>query len=65
MTQVERLLRDLCIEIAKGQIGGSRFNNLLLETGIQLDENEWETANRLLGRSAQLMQWVEEPLPTC
>jgi hypothetical protein len=50
----ERTLIDLCIEIAKGDIGGDRFNQLLLEAGVYLDDVEWEFANRLLGRSDQL-----------
>jgi hypothetical protein len=55
MTREERVLRDLCIEIAKGEIRGDRFNELLLEAGIYLDEYEWEAANRLLGRSDQIL----------
>lgn len=55
MSRQERILRDLCIEIAKGDIGGHRFNQLLLETGILLDDLEWEAANRLLGKSDQIM----------
>ena len=51
----ERALRALCIEIAKGDIGGERFNRLLVEAGVYLDEVEWEYANRLLGRSDHLM----------
>lgn len=51
MQKEERILRDLCIAIAKGDIGGDRFNELLLETGVILDEMEWECANKLLGKS--------------
>jgi hypothetical protein len=58
MRREERILRDLCIEIAKGEIGGDRFNQLLLETGIYLDEYEWEAANRLLGKSDQILQFA-------
>ena len=65
MTLQEKLLRRLCIEIALNQIGGNRFNELLIELGIILDEQEWDVANKLLGRSTQLMNWVEHPLPTC
>ena len=54
MDRQERVLRDLCIEIAKGKIRGDRFNELLLATGIFLDEHEWETANRLLAKSDQI-----------
>ena len=50
----ERVLMDLCIEIAKGDIGGDRFNPLLREAGVYLDDVEWEFANRLLGRSDQI-----------
>lgn len=54
MRKEEQALRALCIEIAKGDIGGDRFNQLLIEAGVYLDEVEWECANRLLGRSDQL-----------
>ena len=65
MTREERLLRDLCIEIACDRIGGQRFNALLIESGIYLDEMEWDTANRILGRAAPLTDWVEDPRPPC
>lgn len=64
MTTRERVLRDLCIEIASGRIGGKKFNDLLIESGIYLDEQEWETANRLLGRSNPT-NLVEQSLPSC
>ena len=65
MQREERILRDLCIEIAKGEIGSSRFNELLLETGIYLDEVEWETANRLLSQSDRIMtqEFVDPSIP--
>lgn len=63
MRREERVLRDLCIEIAKGEIGGRRFNELLLESGVYLDEHEWEAANRLLGRSDQLLQLTSNEAP--
>lgn len=65
MTREERLLRDLCIEIAHERIGGSRFNELLIETGIYLDEWEWDAANRLLGRASRMMESVEDPPLPC
>ena len=61
----ERLFRELCLEIARGEIGGDRFNKLLIQTGVTLEEKEWDTANRIIGRSLQLLNWVEEPLPLC
>ena len=60
MQREERVLRDLCIAIAKGDIGGNRFNELLLETGVYLDDVEWEFANRLLGKSDQVMALAPE-----
>ena len=59
MQREERVLRDLCIEIAKGEIGGWRFNELLIQTGIYLDELEWEVANRLLGQSDRILSLAE------
>ncbi len=55
MQRQERVLRDLCIQIALGEIRGERFNELLLEAGVHLDDMEWEFANRLLGQSDQVM----------
>lgn len=61
----ERALLDLCLEIARGNIGGERFNQLLLETGIYLDEWEWEQANRLLGQSDQMLSMIDNTPPLC
>jgi len=62
MDKTERTLRELCIEIAKGEIRGQRFNHLLLESGIYLDEKEWEAANRLLGKSDQFSLLIDSNL---
>lgn len=62
MQREERILRDLCIEIAKGEIKGGRFNELLLQTGIYLDEWEWDAANRLLAKSDEISRCAEETL---
>ena len=61
MQKEEKLLRELCVEIAKGEIGGIRFNRLLLESGIYLDEDEWHEANRLLSKSDQFPCSTELP----
>ncbi len=63
MQQEERVLRDLCIEIAKGEIRGVRFNELLLRAGVTLDESEWDAANRLLARSDQISSLAGIDLP--
>ena len=54
MIEKERAFRELCLEIAQERIGGERFNELLLATGIMLDEGEWDAANRLIGQSERL-----------
>ncbi|GEM_PF-4981482 len=64
MQRDERVLRDLCIEIAKGEIRGNRFNHLLLEAGVYLDEVEWETANRLLSQSDRILDCSYLSVPT-
>ena len=63
MERQERILRDLCIEIARGEIRGSRFNELLIATGIYLDDHEWEAANRLLSQSDRLTSLVDQYQP--
>lgn len=62
MQRQEKVLRELCVEIAKGDIGGDRFTSLLLEIGVYLDDVEWEAANRLIGRSEQLKLMTAEEM---
>lgn len=47
-------LRELCLEVARGNVGGQRFNDLLIKTGIILDDHEWVITNRLLEESEQI-----------
>jgi len=54
--------RDLCVEIAKGELRGARFTYLLLETGVYLDEMEWDVANKLLGQSETTLSPSDLPL---
>ena len=44
----EHYLLELCVEVARGNVGGERFNDLLLKTGVLLDDYEWQVATRLL-----------------
>lgn len=60
-----RALRELCIEIARGNVGGARFNELLIQSGIVLDELEWDQANRLLGKSEEMLSLVDPSPPLC
>jgi hypothetical protein len=47
-------LRELCFEVVHGNVGGQRFNDLLIKTGVFLDDHEWTIANRLLEESEQI-----------
>ncbi|OGP16319.1 MAG: hypothetical protein A3I75_00585 [Deltaproteobacteria bacterium RIFCSPLOWO2_02_FULL_50_16] len=51
MERVSILLKELCLEIATGDIAGEKFGRLLLETGVQLSDSEWDAANRVLTQS--------------
>ena len=44
----EHYLLELCLEVARGNVGGPRFNDLLMKTGVQLDDIEWKVATKLL-----------------
>ena len=45
--------RDLCEEVAQGDIGSDRFNRLWLETGIPLEGQEFEVANLILAKAPE------------
>ena len=45
---MEKVLKDLCVEIASGDIGTERFNRLWIESGIPLEGFEFEIANLIL-----------------
>ena len=47
-------LRELCLEVVQGNVGGQRFNDLLIKAGVFLDDHEWSMTNRLLEQSEQL-----------
>lgn len=51
MEKQEKALRELCIQIARGDIMSHQFNNLLLESGVFLDDEEWQATNKLLSKS--------------
>lgn len=50
---MNRIFRELCIEVASGDIGSDRFNRLWIETGIPLEGQEFEIANRILARARE------------
>ncbi len=45
---MDKLFKDLCVEIASGDIGTERFNRLWIQSGIPLEGTEFEVANMIL-----------------
>ena len=54
MEDTERYLRELCLEIAYGNVAGEKFNDLLVKTGVMLDDREWAITTRLLEKTEQI-----------
>ena len=48
---MEKVLKELCVEIASGDIGTERFNRLWIESGIPLEGFEFEVANLILAKA--------------
>ncbi len=44
----EGILLELCLEVAKGDVASERFRDLWIESGIPLEGDEFEVANRIL-----------------
>ena len=44
----DHYLRELCVEVARGNVGGQYFNDLLMKAGVLLDDFEWQVATKLL-----------------
>lgn len=53
---MDKIFRDLCEEVALGDIGSERFNRLWIETGIPLEGTEFEIANHILARAPEMIQ---------
>lgn len=47
-------LRELCFEVVRGNVGGQRFNDLLIKAGVFLDDHEWTVTNKLLEESEKV-----------
>ena len=54
MNYTDVYLRELCLEVVQGNVGSERFNDLLIKTGIFLDDHEWFMTNRLLETSERV-----------
>ena len=53
---MDKTFRDLCEEVALGDIGSDRFNRLWIETGIPLEGDEFEVANLILAKAPENLQ---------
>jgi len=59
---MDKVLKELCVEIASGDIGTDRFNRLWIESGIPLEGSEFEVANQILTKAQEFS--IEEFLDT-
>ncbi len=59
---MEKVLKELCVEIASGDIGTERFNRLWIESGIPLEGFEFEVANLILAKATDSL-WEDGPYP--
>jgi len=50
---MEKNFRELCVEVASGDIGSDKFNRLWIETGIPLEGQEFEIANMILAKAPE------------
>ena len=53
---MDRVFRELCVEIASGDIGSEKFNKLWIESGIPLEGWEFEVANLILAKAQDTTQ---------
>ena len=53
----EQLMR-ICEEILKEDIAGENFGNLLIETGVKLEDQEWDIPNKLLEKSNEVSHLI-------
>ena len=49
----EGVLKALCLEVAKGDFAGERFQELWIESGVPLDGEEFEIMNRLIVKAEE------------
>jgi len=51
---MDPILKEMCISVVMDEINQERFVNLIMESGIYLEELEWKIATRLLGESERI-----------
>lgn len=52
---METAFRRLVEEVLNENILSQTFNELLVETGVNLESPEWEAANRMLGLADEIL----------
>lgn len=50
----EGILLELCLEVAKGDLASPRFRELWIESGVNLEGEEFEIANRILVKAHEI-----------
>jgi hypothetical protein len=50
---MDKVLKELCVEVASGDIGTERFNQLWIQSGIPLEGLEFEVANLILAKAQE------------
>ncbi len=49
----EGVLKALCLEVAKGDLVGERFQELWIESGVPLEGDEFEIMNQLMVKAEE------------
>lgn len=58
---MNKVFKELCVEIASGDIGSERFSRLWIESGIPLEGQEFDIANQLLARNPDAFEDKKDP----
>lgn len=51
---MDPILKEMCLSVVNGDVNGEKFTSLLMESGLNLEEVEWQVATRLLGESDRI-----------
>ena len=57
--RIDSALLKLCIEVLKDNVVSQQFNELLIETGVNLESPEWDAANKILGKADEILLSVK------
>lgn len=51
---IDEKLIKLCDAILNDNVASESFGTLLVEAGVKLEDNEWDVANKLLGKREEI-----------